>query len=161
MLLPIASLYNVILLVPELKNKLNTTPSNLEKLVTERQKADSRKCPDTLLQVLPLLLSLQVCSFVKSSTWKILLLVRTVRCVWPLLQNACSQIHTVSLPSRCVSMHIKSRESYSNRLNWDAFQGLRVIGQCNLTWFDISKNMFVCLFFTKKFTCIEVQEENM
>lgn len=49
--------------------------------------------------------------------------------MWPLLQNACSQIQTVSLPTRHVSMHMKSREGYSNGLNWDAFQGLKVMGQ--------------------------------
>lgn len=112
--------------------------SNLEKLITMRHKSWSSKMhPNTLLRISQLMLSLQFCSFVKSSTWEILLL----RGMWPLLQNAWSQIQTASLPTRCVPVHTKTREGDSNSRNWYAFQGLRVMGQQilhNLIWLDLA-----------------------
>lgn len=85
-----------------------------------------------------MLFSSQVCSFVKSNTWGSLFselwdVAFTKKCLL--------SIQTVSLPTRHVSVHRKSREGYSNGLNWDAFQGLKVMGQHildSLIWFDLA-----------------------
>lgn len=117
LLLSTASLYNIIVIFSELKNKLSVTPSNLEKMITVRHKSWSKKMfPGTLLQIPPWMLSLQLCSFIKSNAWELLLWAGIVGCAWLLLQNACPQIQTVCLSTRCVSVHMKSRENDSNRL---------------------------------------------
>lgn len=120
------------------EKQIKHSPSNLEKLITMRHKSWSSKMhPNTVLQISQLMLSLQLCSFVKSSTWEILLL----RGMWPLLQNAWSQIQTASLPTRRVPVHTKTRGGTLIVEIGMLSKGLGVMGQqilYNLIWLDLA-----------------------